>query len=196
MTTSRISLDFFVDGRPGPKGSMRGMLDGKGQPIAVPSYSKTAAAWERAVRKAARTQMVERSFGRFARAFCVSVDFFMSRPNDDFVGNDPKNRLRPDSLARPSKDPDIDKLLRATLDGLTTKLPKEGSDQPVRYGVWGDDNTVITANVREFFGDPESREIFGFSKIERYGARIVVEEVAATIADVVSDRGIQGALAL
>lgn len=64
----------------------------------------------------------------------VMVEFLMPRPKSA-----PKSRLYPD------KSPDLDKLIRSTLDALTDAR------------AWEDDGQVVSILARKLFAEPEQR---------------------------------------
>jgi crossover junction endodeoxyribonuclease RusA len=109
-----VSLSFFVAGRPAPQGSKRHV--GKG--VMVES-SKQVKPWRESIRWAA----LDQAHGPLNTEGPVSVRllFVMPRP-----ASAPK-RSTPPAVKRP----DIDKLVRAVLDALSSA------------GVWRDDSQVV-----------------------------------------------------
>ena len=91
---------FFVPGVPAPQGSKRHVGNG----IMVES-SRGVAPWRTAVAYIARARRE-----RFDTAIHVQIEFIMPRPKR--LG---KTRQEP-----MTQKPDVDKLIRSTLDGLTT----------------------------------------------------------------------------
>ena len=90
-------INFFVDGLPVPQGSMK-VINGR----VIHNKGSELAAWRSAVALAAKAHgarpMTDPMF--------IEMKFFMPRP-------------RTVKRAEPSVAPDLDKLIRAVLDGLT-----------------------------------------------------------------------------
>lgn len=89
---------FFVRGRPVPQGSMKFVRPG----VMIHSRSQDLALWRADIARNAELF----GFKPIASAVKVELDFVMSKP---------KSAKR----AFPSVKPDLDKLIRAVLDGLT-----------------------------------------------------------------------------
>jgi len=111
-------IEFWVPGKPAPQGSKRymGQSGGKGRMV---ESSKAVAPWRADVRNAA-----ERSSGdafAYGEAVSITLAFVMPRP-----ASTPKRRTPP-----AVKRPDLDKLVRAVLDALSSA------------GVWVDDSQVV-----------------------------------------------------
>lgn len=109
-----MRIAFDVTGTPAPKGSARAMLI-QGKARLVPGSSNTntvnVRAWEAAVREAATGALAESLRGSPPsyirdRAVRVLIDFRLAKP-------------RTAKRALPTVKPDLDKLARATLDGMT-----------------------------------------------------------------------------
>ena len=106
-----ISLDVL--GIPAPKGSGRAMLiAGRARYIASSSgaNAKKQTAWHRAVQAAAA------GCALIAGPVRVSIAFRMPRPKDHRTK---RGELREKSPPFPAVSPDLDKLVRCTLDALT-----------------------------------------------------------------------------
>lgn len=99
------SIQFDVIGLPKPKGSKRGFIQG-GRVILVES-SKGAKPWEQQVHWAAREVFRDSPWTGPVR---LRLDFRLPRVSDT-----PKKRTRIPHVRKP----DLDKLVRATKDGLT-----------------------------------------------------------------------------
>jgi crossover junction endodeoxyribonuclease RusA len=93
-----LKNSFFVKGRPVPQGSMKFIRPG----VMIHSRSQDLALWRADVARNAELF----GFKPIASAVKVELDFIIARP---------KSAKR----AFPSVKPDLDKLIRAVLDGLT-----------------------------------------------------------------------------
>lgn len=115
---------FTVLGTPAPQGSKRHV----GRGIMVESSAKVKP-WREAVKAAYSWDDV--AFPGPAPVV-VRVEFFLARPQGHY-GTGKNAGIVKDSAPRfPAGKPDIDKLLRSTLDGLG------------EAGMWGDDAQVVT----------------------------------------------------
>lgn len=90
-------INFFVDGLPVPQGSMK-VIHGR----VIHNKGSELAAWRSAIALSARANGARPS----ADPMFIQLKFFMPRP---------RTVKRPE----PSVAPDLDKLIRAVLDGLT-----------------------------------------------------------------------------
>lgn len=117
--------DFYVVGRVAPKGSKSGFYNKKTGHVTMVEKSTYVKAWQRAI--------VDQTPGfackRWDQPVKVRADFFLERGK---------------TVTReyPTIDPDGDKLLRATFDGLE------------QAGVAADDNRIIDGHFREFYAPP------------------------------------------
>lgn len=172
-----MSITLEVLGTPAPKGSSRAFIVGKGaaaRAVISPGASKVGAAktksWEAAVREAASqaSGYVEMS-GHVIRLrdappgapaatyfyrgvpLAIHITFRMRRP----AGHWGKRGLLPSAPQHPAVKPDIDKLVRSTLDALI------GS-------VIDDDSRVVSLAAVKEWAEPG-----------REGASITVREVTA-----------------
>jgi len=125
-------LKFVVLGVPVPQGSKVAFIVGKGQKqqraVIVDSNKDSLRPWRAAVQHAGEIALAGRQ--GITDAACVHLEFHMPRP---------KTVTR----MRPSTKPDIDKLSRALLDGLTDS------------GVLQDDALVVSLHVEEWYADDE-----------------------------------------
>jgi Holliday junction resolvase RusA-like endonuclease len=117
---------FRVDGVPVPQGSSRAFVV-KGRAVVAPSNSNVLKPWRRRVREAAEAAMG----GRAALDGPLAVMLQFQVP-------------RPATVTRewPTVAPDLDKLVRAVLDGL------------VEGGVIVDDSRVVRLITEEEYGAP------------------------------------------
>jgi crossover junction endodeoxyribonuclease RusA len=115
-------VSFFVTGTPAPQGSKRHVGNGRMiESSAAVGPWRAAVGWTAA--KGARSTIV----GPVA----VTIAFYLKRP-----ASAPKSRRHPD------RKPDLDKLIRSTLDGLTES------------GVIEDDARVITVTASKLYAEP------------------------------------------
>lgn len=111
-------LDVFVPGRPAPQGSKRYL--GPGRPLI--ESSKAVAPWRADI----RTHLTAtHTSGPIPGAVAVHLEFVLPRP-----ASTPK-RATPAAVKRP----DLDKLIRAVLDAITSA------------GCWHDDSQVVALHT-------------------------------------------------
>ncbi len=96
-------LTITVHGLPAPQGSKRPLINKYSGTVQLVESSKKVKPWREAVKWAARTGVVNRIDGP------VDVDIVFTLPRPKSA---PKSRKYPD------RKPDIDKLVRSTLDAL------------------------------------------------------------------------------
>lgn len=101
-----MSIAYFVAGRPAPQGSKRAFVRG-GRPVLVESAGPSVATWRQDVIVASRAAIDECGWEIPHGAVHVSLGFHLERP-----------KSRQFALWHPTR-PDLDKLVRATLDALT-----------------------------------------------------------------------------
>lgn len=119
---------IVVRGTPAPQGSKRALPAGGrpgGRPVIV-EMSKAAGPWRQAVRSETQRVIPAPLIG----PVWVTIEFQLQRP-----------RSAPKSVIRPIKRPDLDKLARAVLDGLTMG------------GAWLDDAQVISLLTTKVFAE-------------------------------------------
>jgi crossover junction endodeoxyribonuclease RusA len=97
-----------VLGTPAPQGSKSYRGHRGGKPVLVESCTAVRA-WREAVVRAIRAAMRRTGFTTMSVPSIVVIDFYLARP-----ASAPKGRTVPD------RRPDLDKLVRSTLDALTT----------------------------------------------------------------------------
>lgn len=93
-------INFFVAGTPAPQGSKRHVGGGR-----MIESSKKVKPWREAVARVASAHLLDEPLDGHLR---VIIRFELPAPMKSRFGN------------RPAVPPDIDKLVRSTLDGLTT----------------------------------------------------------------------------
>jgi Holliday junction resolvase RusA-like endonuclease len=117
-------VDFEVDGVPVQQGSKTGFVAG-GRAIVTDQNKKTLKPWRQNVTATARAA---HPGDRLEGPVLMVVEFRF---------------VRPKTVKRewPAVQPDLDKLLRALLDGITDS------------GLWRDDAQVVTAHVSKVYAD-------------------------------------------
>jgi Holliday junction resolvase RusA-like endonuclease len=130
-------IAFTVRGLPVPQGSTRAFVRG-GRPI-VTSDAKGLGAWRTAIASEARFAMG--GLPMLRGPVRVQVEFELPRPAS-----------RPKRDRWPDRRPDLDKLVRASLDSMTGV-------------VFGDDSQVVRLSASKIYG------------LDELGARIVVEPI-------------------
>ena len=126
-----------VRGLAAPQGSKRPVRLGSGK-IGMVEQSKKAAPWREAVRAETQRAMSE----PLAGAVTVRLWFTLTRPKGHYRSGRFADQLRPGAPHWHASMPDLDKLIRAVLDGLTAG------------GAWKDDGQVCSIDARKFYGAP------------------------------------------
>ena len=127
MTTIRVF------GHPAPQGSKRHVGNG----VLIESSAKVKP-WRQDVRAAALE-----ADAHFDGPVALTVGFLLRRPASHFRTGHNAHLLRDSAPAYPGKKPDIDKLLRSTLDGLGES------------GIWRDDAQVVRVRAEKLYADHE-----------------------------------------
>lgn len=118
-------MRLLVYGTPIPQGSMKAFTPkGWKRPILTSDNAKTKP-WRQAIVDAA---VVMRGGRSFEAPVHLSVIFYLPRP-----------KSAPKNIHRPAKKPDLDKLVRAVCDALTSA------------GVWRDDCQVVRVTAEKVF---------------------------------------------
>lgn len=107
-------LHCRVVGTPGPQGSKRHV--GKG--IMVESSAKVKP-WRQDVRAAVLEATELATWQQPAGAVAVAVTFYLPRPKGHYGTGRNADTLRPSAPELPAVKPDVDKLVRSTLDAIT-----------------------------------------------------------------------------
>lgn len=125
-----MSLEFIVPGDPKPQGSKRGFLTKHGKIALVEQAGKPLKDWRNTIATYATKARIESSWQAYTEGpIGVSLVFAMKRPMRQ------RHHV-------PAVRPDIDKLTRAVLDGLTDAH------------VWQDDGQVVSLRVEKIYGTP------------------------------------------
>jgi len=135
-------IEIRVYGTPAPQGSKA-----RGRHRGVYEMSKRVGPWRTAVAAAAREvrwQEIDSSpeISESGGALAVTIVFLMARPVSHWRRTRTINELRADAPTRPATRPDLDKLVRSTLDGL-----KAG-------GAYADDGQVADLCAAKVYARP------------------------------------------
>ncbi len=138
-----MTLVVKVFGTPGPQGSKRGYV--RNGRVSLVESSKAVKPWREAVKYAAYDALTAGGTESFAAALTgpvlVDVTFTLTRPRSHYRTGRNAELLRDGAPAYPAGKPDIDKLLRSTLDALGDA------------GVWRDDAQVVAVTARKVYFD-------------------------------------------
>jgi len=134
----RKRLSFSVAGTPIPQGSKRAWVAGDGKVRMTEDAGVRHHTWRSEVTGQARQAMVD--IGRFGDPFrepiSCSVTFTFPRPLSHYGSGRNSEVVKPSSPTHMAKAPDLDKLVRAVWDALTSV-------------VWVDDGQVVAATIRK-----------------------------------------------
>jgi crossover junction endodeoxyribonuclease RusA len=122
-----------VRGKPAPQGSKRHVGGGR-----MIEQSKAVGPWREAVR--AQTQLVAAG-PPWEGPVEVFITFTLNRPASHYRTGQYAHLVRGAAPAYPAGRPDVDKLARAVLDGLTAG------------GAWKDDSQVVVLTVSKVYAD-------------------------------------------
>lgn len=129
-------VTITVYGTPAPQGSKRAFVAG-GRAVIVDDNKPALRSWRQDVKAAALD-----TYAAMARCpVAVTVTFFLARPKGHYGTGRNAAVIRASAPRRPAVKPDIDKLLRSTLDGL-----KEA-------GIYADDAQVVTITARKQYAE-------------------------------------------
>ena len=145
MTT----IALFVPGTPAPQGSKRYLGNHGGRGILVESASDKVKSWRADVRDAFHGQLEQPLTGPVH----VTIAFRLARPKSVSA------KRRPDHTVKP----DLDKLVRSTLDALKSA------------GVYLDDSQVVSLDAGKAYADGRGVICDGWD-LATPGARIAIRE--------------------
>lgn len=143
------ALTIVVHGTPAPQGSKRHL--GKG--VMVES-SKRVKPWRQDVKYAALKACGD-EYETLIGAVALTVMFYMPRPKGHYRTGRYAGELRAGAPDYPAGKPDLDKLVRSTMDAIG------------EAGVWRDDAQVVTVLCEKHYAGPGP-----------VGARINVEGIS------------------
>lgn len=116
-------IEIIVRGIPAPQGSKRHVGGGR-----MIESSKAVGPWREAIRAETQRKVSD----PFAGPVVVRISFVLHRPHGHYRTGKNAHLLRDGAPKYPAGTPDLDKLMRAVLDGLTMG------------GAWKDDAQVVT----------------------------------------------------
>lgn len=131
-------ITIEVRGLPAAQGSKRHVGGGK-----MIEMSKAVGPWREAVR--AECQRAMNGGNALDGALAVSVTFTLARPRGHYGTGRNRGLVKNSAPGFPAGSPDLDKLLRAVLDGLTAG------------GAWADDSQVVRIGAEKLYGNPGAR---------------------------------------
>jgi crossover junction endodeoxyribonuclease RusA len=137
---------LHVSGTPAPKGSARAMLIGGRARLIASSSGRNETAqsrWSKAVREAALDQPEAYA----ATPLQVRIVFRVERPRGHYGSGRNAGKLKPSAPARPATKPDLDKLVRCTLDALVTTT-RRGR---VHHGIIDDDSRIVEITASKVY---------------------------------------------
>jgi crossover junction endodeoxyribonuclease RusA len=129
-------MRITVNGIPAPQGSKRAYKTKTGK-INMVESSKSVGSWREAVR--AETQRALGSRPPLGGPVRVELAFYMTRPKGHYRTGRNAHLTRDGAPAYPAGKPDLDKLCRAVLDGLTAG------------GAWKDDSQVVQLHLAKLY---------------------------------------------
>ena len=128
------TLIVTVHGIPAPQGSKRHVGNGR-----MVESSKAVGPWREAVRHETQQAMRKQGWPGHSGAVQVVLTFLLPRPKAHLSA---RGGLRPSAPARHTRRPDLDKLVRAVMDGLTSA------------GAYCDDAQVAEVHAVKLYGTP------------------------------------------
>ena len=125
-----------VSGRPAPQGSKRHVGNGR-----MVEMSKAVGPWREAVRAETQTEMWTQGRGGnpLEGPVAVRLRFWLTRPASHYGTGRNQAVVKPSAPRRPAGRPDVDKLARAVLDGLTMG------------GAFADDSQVVDLQASKWY---------------------------------------------
>jgi Holliday junction resolvase RusA-like endonuclease len=148
-------IEVIVRGIPAPQGS-KNAIKRKDGGVSLVESSKAVGPWREAIRATTQARMHAHAMSPLGGPVAVRAWFWLPRPTGHYGTGRNAGQVRPSAPVRPSVKPDLDKLIRAVLDGLT-----DG-------GAWKDDGQVVELTARKLYVLP------GLTP----GAKIEITEVA------------------
>lgn len=125
-----MKLSFTVEGEAKPQGSKRGFVTKTGKVAMVEMAGTALKSWRETIAWTARNEAAKQNWELTGEPVTIQAVFYMKKPQK------PK-------FVFPGVRPDIDKLTRALLDGLTQAKT-----------VWLDDSQVCVLQAKKVYGNP------------------------------------------
>jgi len=131
-------LTVHVVGLPAPQGSKRGFVVGN-RAVVVDDNKPTLRTWRDDVKRAALDEITATGYTPADDGLVVDVTFLLPRPRSHYRTGRNAHLLRDSAPAYPTTKPDIDKLLRSTLDALKVA------------GAYRDDSHVVRVVMEKLY---------------------------------------------
>lgn len=135
LPAGREAIEFFVAGAPVPQGS-KNVIHRHGRTFLVDQARKRLDPWRKAIAVASHIAIPD----PFAGAVEVELLFTLARPLKHHVAGKASRPLRDDAPTYVETNPDLDKLTRGVLDGLTGQA-------------FADDRQVVSLLAAKVYGD-------------------------------------------
>ena len=142
MAEAKQRVEFKVLGTPRPKGSTRSFYDPRRRRIVTLSDCATLKPWESMIRASAGSAWQGEPA---AGPMVVSVTFHMPRPRSHYGRGRNVGKLKPSAPRCHTSKPDIDKLTRGLLDGMTQVI-------------FRDDRQVMSLRAYKTYASPADAE--------------------------------------
>lgn len=127
-------IEIVVRGIPAPQGSKRHVGGGR-----MIESSKAVGPWREAIRAETQRAMDHGNRPPLSGPVAIRAWFFLPRPKGHYRTGRNAHLLRVGAPVRPAGTPDLDKLARAVLDGLTMG------------GAWKDDGQVVELHAGKYY---------------------------------------------
>ncbi len=127
-------FEFFLPGRAATKGSSVPFTDMKTGQLRVKNDNERTKRWQEAIGLAARAAGARPGIGPVRVELAIALE----RPASHFGTGRNAGQLKPSAPTWPTTVPDVDKVTRAVLDGLT-------------FVAWLDDSQVVELDVSKVY---------------------------------------------
>jgi len=137
-------MRLIIEGHPAPQGSKNSAIV-NGRVVMWEASASKVLEWRRLIKQAAHDAFKQGQTGFKTEPLIVEVTFILPRPKTN-------------KRQYPTTKPDIDKLIRATLDGLTLAH------------VWLDDCQIVAVNACKVYESPTNKPgaIIEITPMDRY----------------------------
>jgi crossover junction endodeoxyribonuclease RusA len=132
-----MRIAFVVLGKPVPQGSKRWLPAGR----MIEANNKELRPWRQAVTAAAVTARTDNNFTALTGPVEVRLQFRFTRPKSHYGTGRNAGKLKPSAPRYVSVMPDLDKITRGILDGVTDA------------GLWIDDAQVVRLIAEKEYGE-------------------------------------------